>query len=129
MTEAFRRYKASLVNVQWAVSAITDEGACVISLWTHYLRNENGVLKYEDTLSRWQHNQQGNNLLRHHLEEVQKNDLPVKPVFVRTEDTGLVDRGEDASKAKKRFFVRPELTGRLTLFDGDRFVIEFKREQ
>jgi hypothetical protein len=36
--EAFARLGARLANPQWAVSAITDDGALVVSCWQHLFK-------------------------------------------------------------------------------------------
>ena len=125
LTEAFAQYGAKLRNVQWAVSDIAD-GHLVVSLWAHKFRKAvNGMMPYEDQLSRW--SGAGNNLFRQHLEQAFRDQLPVRAVIVRAEDPEAVDRGVDASTIKKSFAVRPELVGRVSKYDGDQFVIEFRR--
>lgn len=118
---AFARYKATLTNPQWAVSAEVP-GAVVMSLWAHLFKR--GMV-YEDRLSRWSGN--GNALFRKHLELVEREGLPVYLVIATSSDPAAVDRGDDASKIPKTFAVRPELVGKLVRFDGDAFVIEFSR--
>jgi len=127
MTDAFRKYGASLVNPQWAVSAIASDGSCVISCWAHHIKSHNGKLRLIDTLSRWKHNSAGNNLLRQHLEEATDKNLDIHLVLVRTDETEVVDAGGDASKVKKSFSVRQDIIGKLVEFDGDKFVIDFVR--
>jgi hypothetical protein len=126
-TEAFARYGATLANPQWAVSAIARDGAFVMSCWKHYTRTVDDALVYTDTLSRWRGNRAGNQLLRKHLEEAHVGNYPVRCLIARTEETVAVDEGHDASKVKKIFYVRPELIGRIVLFDGDRFEIRFAK--
>ena len=127
LSEAFSQYGAKLVNPQWAVSAIADDGAIVISCWAHYFKPGAGGLRYEDTLSRWRGNTAGNNLCRQHIEDAFNNNRLVRLVIASAEDTTVIDSGNDASKVKKRFHIRPDMRGRVTQFDGDKFVIEFKR--
>ncbi len=124
-TEAFAKYNAKLVNPQWAVSAIADDGALVMSCWSHYITRHNEALRYTDTLSRWSGNAAGNNLLRQHLTQAVDNKLPVRLIIASTEETDIVDNGHDASQVKKKFHVRPELIGEIISFDGDNFVIDF----
>ena len=125
LTEAFAQYGATLRNVQWAVSDIAD-GRLVVSLWAHKFRKAvGGVMPYEDQLSRW--SGAGNNLFREHLEQAIRDQLPVRVVIVRAEDPEAVDRGVDASTVKKSFSVRPGLIGKVTIYDGDQFVIEFRQ--
>lgn len=42
LSEAFAQYGAKLVNHQWAVSAISEDGALVMSCWAHYFRKHFG---------------------------------------------------------------------------------------
>ena len=108
---------------------MNDRGELVVSCWTHYLNPLGGKLVYSDRLSRWDGNIPGNNLMRKHLEEAVAKDLPIRLVKATTSDIKLVDSGGDASKAKNTFSVRDELVGRVTMFDGDEFVIEFVKDQ
>jgi hypothetical protein len=48
-------------------------------------------------------------------------------VLAITEDTAHVDSGNDASKVKKEFLTKPDRVGRVVQYDGDKFVIEFKK--
>lgn len=126
LTEAFAHYGATLRNVQWAVSDIAN-GHLVVSLWAHKFRKAvDGIMPYEDRLSRW--SGAGNSLFRQHLEQAYQDKLPVRAVIVRAEDPDAVDYGVDASTIKKSFSVRPELVGRVSKYDGDEFVIEFRRK-
>ncbi|MNM83345.1 hypothetical protein D3C81_954040 [compost metagenome] len=128
-TEAFKRYSAVLDNPNWAVSAISSDGALVISCWEQYFKPpQPDVLIYDDSLSRWKgHNKPGLNLLRKHLERTASEDLAVRLVMAKTSDPGAVDRGGDASKLKNTFSVREDLIGKLTSFDGDNYTIEFRK--
>ena len=128
-TTAFARYRAKLTNANWAVSAIAADGSVVVSCWSHYFKPaKNGVLSYVDSLSRWNgSNVSGNNLLRTHLEQAVAGNLDVPLVLARTSDEAAVDRGEDASKLSNTFGIRDDLVGTVTQFDGDNFVIEFRK--
>jgi hypothetical protein len=124
LTECFARYGATLRNVQWAVSDVTD-GRLVVSLWQHlFHKGDEGAQLYEDHVTRWKG--QGNSLFRQHLEEAHRLGLPVKAVIARAEDTEAVDRGVDAKTIRKTFSIWPRMTGRVTAYDGDKFVIEFR---
>lgn len=124
LTKAFAHYGATLRNVQWAVSDIADDHL-VVSLWAHKFRKiAPGVLAYKDRLSRW--SGPGNTLFQQHLQQAVRDKLLVQVVMVRTNDTEAVDQGVDASTISKRFFVRDDLIGQVTRYDGDDFLIEFK---
>jgi hypothetical protein len=44
-----------------------------------------------------------------------------------TQDTAVVDAGEDASNIRKTFHVRKDLVGQIVSFDGDKYVLDFKK--
>lgn len=124
-TDAFARYGATLRNAQWAVSAIADE-QLVLSCWSHYFSPaREGIMIYEDRLSRWKG--PGSNLLREHLEQAQKEDLPVRLVMARAEDTAAIDSGSAASAVKKTYTAREDVIGKVVEFDGDLFRVEFRQ--
>jgi hypothetical protein len=126
--EAFAKFNAKPINPMWAVSAIADDGAFVISCWSHYCKSGGkGVLLYEDSLSRWNGNELGCNLLKTHLGQAISGNLPVRMVIATTSETEAVDNGHDASKVKKTFHIREEVIGRVLSFDGDNYAIEFRR--
>lgn len=126
--EAFAKFGAKPVNPMWAVSAIAEDGALVLSCWAHHCKSGGkGVLVYTDCLSRWGGNEMGCNLLRSHLEHAVAADLPVRMVVATTTETEFVDQGHDASKVKKTFHVREEIVGRVVSFDGDNYIIEYRR--
>jgi len=127
--EAFARFGAKPVNSMWAVSAIAQDGALVMSCWAHCCKSGGtGVLLYSDRLSRWHGNDLGNNLLKRHLAQAIAENLPVRMVVATTLETETVDNGHDASKVKKTFHIREDVVGRVASFDGDNYVIEFRRQ-
>jgi hypothetical protein len=113
LSEAFAEYGAKLVNPQWAVSALADNGALVMSCWMHYFTRVDAVLRYEDTLSRWSANTVGTELFKQHIEDALKNKRPVRLVIAKTD---------------AEFYSRPDMIGRITHFDGDKFIVDFQRE-
>ena len=128
LSDAFAVYGAKLKNPQWAVSSMTADGdALVVSCWRHYINVIGDIWRYEDKLSRWPGNSPGNNLLGKHINEAFKKNLPVKLVLAIKENTDAIDSGTRCLKVKKQFDVRPR-EGRITYFDGDRFVIEFRKK-
>lgn len=128
-TTAFLRYKAKLDNPNWAVSAISADGALVISCWEQYFEHPgDGTLRYVDSLSRWNgSNRAGWNLLRRHLEMTKAGELEVRLVLAKTDNPAAVAKGGDASKLNNTFSAREDLVGRLIQFDGDHFTIEFRK--
>ena len=126
--EAFAKFGAKLDNPMWAVSALAVDGALVVSCWAHYFKSGGaGISHYSDRLSRWQGNGLGTRLLSEHLTLALDNQLPVRMVIATAVDPSAVDDGQDASKVKKTFHVRPDAVGKVLAFDGDNFVIEFQR--
>lgn len=127
-TECFASYGAKLPNPQWAVSAIAENGDLVVSCWDLYFSRPNAeTLRYTDRLSRWAGNEAGNRLLRSHIEEAFVSRRRVKLVIATPKDRRGVDDGSDASAIKKAFHNKPDVTGVIASFDGDEFVIDFKR--
>lgn len=125
-TDAFRAFGAKLANPQWAYSAIAADGAMVISCWSHRLKLTDGVLTYTDRLSRWKLNSPGKNLLTEHLSMASNQALAVRLVIATTDQPDVVDRGEEAASIKKTFHIKENVAGKVALFDGDNFVIEFR---
>jgi hypothetical protein len=127
-TAAFRAFGAKLTNPMWAYSAIAKDGALVLSCWSHKLKLQNSTLIYSDRLSRWEPNTPGKNLLTQHLTKARDEALDVRLIVATTDEPDVVDRGEAADKIKKTFHIKPEVIGKVTLFDGDNFQIEFRRK-
>lgn len=127
--EAFKKYGAKLDNPMWAVSAIASDGSLVLSCWSLFFKSTgDGALRYIDSLGRWNGNPAGNNLLRKHLTEAYSNNLSVRMIVATPEDPKEMEASKDASKIKKKFHTREDVEGRITEFDGDNFVIEFRRK-
>jgi len=127
-TECFAKYGAKLSNPMWAVSAVASDGAIVISCWSNYFsRPDKDTLRYSDTLSRWEGNAPGNNLLREHLLLAQAESRLIRLVVATALNTIPIDKGWDASLISKTFHIKPEVVGKLTEFDGNAFIIDFRR--
>ena len=126
--ESFQFFNATLANPQWAYSAKSADGSLVISCWAHKLKLQSGVLRYEDYLSRWNVNAPGKNLLREHLQEALDAQLPVRLVVATAQDPTVIDRGETATGMKNTFHPKPEVVGKVVLFDGENFSLEFRRD-
>jgi len=127
-TECFASFGAKLPNPQWAVSALAEDGALVISCWSLYFeRPDVGTLRYRDRLSRWSGNELGNRLLKDHLAQAIASTLPVRLVIATPQVRESIDAGRDASTVRKTFHAKPEVVGRVVDFDGDSFVIDFQR--
>ena len=114
LTEAFSKFDAKLTNNQWAVSAISKNNELVISCWFDLFKPK--PTRYEDELSRWAGNIPGNNQCKKDLQKAFSEELDVRVVIAKTID------------GKNIFNIREDLIGKVTLFDGDKFVIEFKKK-
>lgn len=125
--ESFRAFNAELVNSQWAYSAKATDGSLVMSCWAHKLKLASGVLRYEDYLSRWNVNAPGKNLLKAHLQEGFDSQLPVHLVVATAEDSSIIDRGETATGMRNTFHPKHDVIGRVVVFDGENFAIEFRK--
>jgi len=126
ISEAFAKYGARLKNVNWSVSAWNAAGELVLSLWAHhYRKGEGGAAEYFGKLSRWAG--PGNSEFRANLSDAYERRSPVRLVVVQTENIDHVESGEDASKVKKDFSARDDLVGEVTEFDGENYVIRFRR--
>ena len=120
----FARFGATLVNVQWAVSALTKT-ELVASFWQHKLKVEGSRLVYRDYLSRWRGN--GSRLLGEHLMIAMSEERPVRMVMARTDNPRSIEAGSSGTKARNVFKARPEWIGRITAFGGDHFTVEFDK--
>jgi hypothetical protein len=127
ITDSFRSYRATLKNHMWAYSAVADDGAIVISFWSHHLKLKDRVLTYTDKLSRWKSNKLGQALFVEHLAAARDHELPIRLVIATAERPELVDQDADATKIKKTYATKPEVAGHVVHFDGDNIRIEFRR--
>ena len=127
-TQAFQAFGAKLANPMWAYSAIAEDGALVISCWSHKLKLIDGVLTYTDSLSRWETKTPGKKLLIEHLTQAKEQKLSVRLVIATAQQPEAVDRGEDASSIHKTFHIKENVVGKVALFDGNNFVIEFRKK-
>ena len=119
LIDAFAKFGAKPKNRLRGRSAIADDGALVLSCATpHFRRPGPGVLRYEDVLSRDPSDRPGTALLAEHLALARDGQLPVRMVVI-------AEAGE--GKARCNIYARPDVVGRLTEFDGDHFIVDFKR--
>jgi len=126
ITEAFARYKATLRNPQWSVSAWSPAGELIVSLWDHhYRKGPTGTMEFVDSFERWTGH--GNNEFRINVRKAFEEQSPVRLVIVKTDQVERVEAGEDASTVRKEFFLRDELVGKVVKIDGDRYVFRFHR--
>jgi hypothetical protein len=119
LIDAFAKFGAKPKNRLRGRSAIADDGALVLSCATPHFRHPGpGVLRYEDVLSRDPSDQPGTALLAEHLALARDGQLPVRMVVIAAAGEG---------KTRGNIYARPDVVGRLTEFDGDHFIVDFKR--
>jgi hypothetical protein len=123
---AFRKYGATLKNVQWSVSSWTSDDTLVVSLWAHHSRKgPDGSLEFSDLLNRW--SGPGNQEFRSNIARAFAEKSPVRLVIASTINTDHIESGEDASKVKKDFHIREDLVGKVTGLDGEKYVFRFSK--
>jgi hypothetical protein len=96
-------------------------------MWEHHRRKGTpaGTLVFEGSVNRWKG--PGNNEFRENIDRAFTTNAPIRLVIVRTEEVARVESGEDASRLKKDFFVKPEVVGKVTEWDHDRYAITFTK--
>ncbi len=125
LTDAFGRFGAKPANRARGSSAIADDGAMVLNCSQARFRHpEQGVLRYEDTVSKEGEpaGSKDAELLARNLTLALSGSLPIRMIVC-----SLVDGAGGA--AVQRFNVRPDLVGKVVDFDGDRFVVDFRRRE
>jgi hypothetical protein len=83
---------------------------------------ERGVLRYEDHLSREAGPAAERRSLGEHLTQARDGNLPIRMVV-------LTPRLETAGKIGQDIHVRADLVGKLLVFDGDLFIVDFIRTE
>lgn len=125
---AFARYKATLANVNWSVSAWAADDSLVLSVWDHHARKAllPGSLEFEDKADRW--GGAGNTEFRRNIARAYETQADIRLVIVRTEEVAAVQAGEDASTLKKDFFTREDLVGKVIEWEGNKYALRFIKE-
>ena len=122
LVEAFGKFGSKPRNRVRGLSAMADDGALVLNCSHEYFGHPaQGILRYEDRLSREATVTKCTGLLGEHLALARDGALPVRMVVM----TVVVDKKERT----RSFHVRTDLIGKLVTFDGDHFVIDFTRRE
>lgn len=122
LIDAFRRFGAKPASRLSSLSAMAADGAVVLNcLPTHFGHPARGVLRYETSLSATEADSKVVTALREHLTRARDASLPIRMIVTFPD-------GEKTGKGGS-YHVRPDLTGKIVEFDGDRFVIDFIRPQ
>ena len=122
LVEAFGKFGSKPSNRVRALSAMAADGAMVLNCSHAYFGHPaQGVLRYEDRLSREATVTKCTDLLSQHLTLARDGALPVRMVVMSV----VVDE----KRTSRTFHVRPDLIGKVMEFDGDHFVIDFTRRE
>ncbi len=122
LIDAFRRFGAEPASRLSSLSAIAADGAMVLNCQpAHFGHPARGVLRYATSLSAAETGSKVVTALSEHLTRARDASLPVRMIVTFLED-GKAGRA-------RSYHVRPDLTGKVVEFDGDRFVIDFTRPQ
>lgn len=120
LIDAFRRLGAKPASRLSSLSAMAADGAMVLNcLPAHFGHPARGVLRYETSLSAVDADSKIVTALGEHLTRARDASLPVRMIVTFPD-------GEKTGKGGS-YHVRPDLTGKIVEFDGDRFVIDFTR--
>lgn len=124
LQEAFARFGGSPSNRLRSVSAIASDGSGMILACSsgRFRHPERGVLRYEDHLSREAGPAAERRSLGEHLTQARDGNLPIRMVV-------LTPRLETAGKIGQDIHVRADLVGKLLVFDGDLFIVDFIRTE
>ena len=126
LTDAFATFDAKPVNTRWACSDIAGDGALVFSLWSIFFKpSSESPRRYVDRLSRWTRNPYGRRLAHEHLTLAFSKKRRVRLVMAFPKNPDAVKAGA-AATGGNTWSVRKDLVGKITSFNGDRFVIDFK---
>lgn len=119
---AFASYKVKAARR--ARSAMTAEGDLVFSCWyAGFKKAQTETLRYEEDLS----GQTGDlsMALRAHLAEALKNGSDVRVIVA----SSTAEKKEDSSVTiRTSYYARRDLVGLVSSFDGERLVIDFRKE-
>lgn len=127
ISDEFKKLGAKQKNVQWSVSAFNSKNELVLSLWEHYFTKiENGLI-YNDKVSRW--SGLGNQEFRQNFETAYKNYSPIRVIISKSSNPKGIENGESGSQSKNTFHAKTDWIGKILLWDGDNFSIEFRREK
>ncbi len=125
LMDAFASY--SVKPTRRARSAMTSNGELVISCrYGGFKKARIEILKYEEDLSG--QSSEDAMALRGHLAAAISNECEVR-VIVAVEASEPKADSAGMVPARARYYARKDLLGRVSFFDGQRFVLEFHRVQ
>jgi len=117
--EAFGKFGSKPHNRAHALSAMAADGAMVLNCSpAHFGHPAQGVLRYEDRLSREVPGTKWGELLSQHLTLARDAALPVRMIVTSV---------ANEKKRTVNCHVRSDLVGKVVKFDGDHFIVDFTR--
>ncbi len=125
LSEAFGLYNVK--PARRARSAMTQGGDLVISCrYAGFKKAQVEILRYEEDLA----GETGEiaQALRVHLAEALSSECEVR-VIVAVETVGPKTDTGSMPAPRTTYYARKDLVGRVSSFDGERFVVDFRREQ
>lgn len=121
VVEAFGKFGSKPSNRVRALSAMAADGAMVLNCSPEYFGHpEQGVLRYEDRLSREAIDTKCTELLGQHLTLARDAALPVRMIV-----NSVVSENRRILGCHVRF----DLVGKVVKFDGDHFIVDFTRRE
>ncbi len=128
ISESFASFKAKQKNVQWSVSAISESNELVVSLWDQFFeKRSKETITYVDKVSRWKG--LGNAEFIENLNVATSKNLVVRAIIAKSKDPEAVAAGEPASNLGNTFHPKKNWIGKVTLWNGDDFEIEFSQSK
>lgn len=119
LIEAFGKFGSKPKDRRRALSAMAADGAMVLNCSpAQFGHPEQGVLRYEDRLSREEAATKRSELLSQHLTLARDAALPVRMVVTSV---------ESGKKGGVSCHIRSDLIGKVVKFDGDHFIVDFTR--
>lgn len=129
LMEAFASYKVKPSTR--SRSAVTSEGALVVSCWyAGFKKIDAEILRYEEDLTSYTGGLA--DALRAHVQEAMSGEYDVRLIVaVETGKPKTAEKKlpEAVGPTRKTYHARKDLVGHVTSFDGQRFVIDFRRTE
>jgi len=126
ITEAFNRFNAKQANIQWSVSAYNPSDELVASLWDQFFKKRNeGTITYVDRVSRW--TGPGNAEFIKNITRAHAENLVVRAIIAKSKKPEIIAAGGAANNLGNTFHPKTDWIGKVTLWDGDNFEIEFRK--
>jgi hypothetical protein len=127
LLEAFASYKVR--PARRTRSAMTLDGDLVMSCWyAGFKRAQAEILRYEEDLSG--QTSEIATALRTHLARALSNECEVHPIVALAAAATVDPKAADTERvkpARTSYYARKDLVGRVCSFDGERFMLEFRR--